>query len=182
MNVREDIKKKFYRDFTEDETFLIDDLQEAMGRCYIFVPPFVVSKMIARKMLPSNLEILDDEGNFIRDNMYILNDQPAYKAVIETVHCGVPYEFNNEGISNPISPYRVVWAGEYDGFTYFVKTSVPPVRGGVRVVDVWRKLGGIPLSPLVEQREIFAKGAEWDISDILSSILTDTKAGGHMDG
>lgn len=169
------LKKKFYRDFTEKEIDLLEELQDIMARCYIFIPPFVVRRMIDRGIIP-DVGVLDNEEEFVRDNLYLLNDLPEYKFISNILNEGIPYEFSNEGVSNPISPYRIVWAGEFMGFTYFVKFSVPPARGGVRVVDVWRKQGGIPFSPLREQRQLFAKGVNWDISMILARILDSAKA------
>lgn len=184
MALPPNIMKKFYRDFTERETELIDALQDVMADCYVFIPPFVVQRMVDRGILklPDGLELIDENGEFVKQNVYALNDIPEYKFVESVVSSGFAYEFSNEGIHNPVGPYRVVWVDEYDGFTYFVKTSVPPMRNSVRVVDVWRKSGPIPLSPLASQRNIFARGAKWDISMILSMILDVARAQMAMKG
>jgi len=169
------IKKKFYRDFTEREIDMLDELQDYMAKCYVFVPPFVIKKMIERGILPNDLDVIDENMEFVKENIGRLNDVPEYRHVVNTVSEGIPYEFSNEGVSNPISPYRLVFASEYDGHTYFVKVSVPPARRGVRIIDVWRKKGEVPISPPREQRNIFAQGVNWDISHILARLVDSAR-------
>ncbi len=166
------IKKKFYRDFTEKEADLLDELQVIVSHSYPFVPPYVVKRMIERGIIADDIDLFDENGDFIYDNYPILNDDPGYQNVINTLSEGIAYEFSNEGRLNPILPYRVVWAAEMDdGYVYFVKTSVPPMRGGVRVVDVWRKSGSIPVAPPRRYRQVFAAGTHWDIGPALRKIL-----------
>lgn len=171
------IMKKFYRDFTDTEVELVEELQDIMADCRVFIPPFVVKKMLERRVIsiPNDVRMFDDNGDFIKENTFVLYDSKEYRFVESVIHTGFAYEFSNEGVHNPIAPYRIVWVDDYEGYTYFVKTSVPPMRGSVRVVDVWRKKGTIPTHPLREQRAIFARGARWDISLILKMLVDVAK-------
>lgn len=171
-----EFKKKFYRDFSESELVLFDELQDYMADCYVFIPAYVIDRMIHRDIIPGDIKVLDQQGRFIKESIHKLNDVPEYVFVSSILEVGVPYEFSNEGKSNPISPYRVVWCAKNGDYTYFVKTPVPPARGSVRIIDVWRKVGDIPLSPPREQRAYFAKGMHWNIYPILARLVSSAKA------
>jgi hypothetical protein len=167
-----EIQKKFFRTYTSIENEIIGELRDVINQCKVHTPPFVVKRMWEREILDQDIDIFDEIGDVDKSKMGVLNDIHEYNILDKAIKEGVPFEFNNEGQTNPFSPYRMVWALEDDGFTYFVKTSLPPKRGTIRVIDVWRKLGTIPIYPLPQQKEVFIKGAVWDIQDILDEILT----------
>lgn len=172
-----EIKKKFFRTFTSPEQKLIDELVDVMQDCYVQVPPFVIRRMIDRGIIPANLELLDEEGNLIKHNLHRLGENPAYQTVENAMYEGLAFEFNNEGANNPYSPYRMVWAAEEGGYTYFVKVSIPPKNGTVRIIDVWRKRGATPFYPIPAQKELFVRGAHWDIEKPLSDLLAKARVG-----
>jgi len=167
------LKKNFYRDFSQTDVDIIADLQDVMKGLYIQIPPFVIKKMMERGLIPEELPIFDDQENIVKDNLNMLNDIPEYVFVRNILNVAMPFEFSNEGVANPFSPYRMVWAAELADYTYFVKTSLPPKDGIVRVIDVWRKQGSIPLHPLASQNQYFERGEDWDVYDIVDKMLTD---------
>jgi hypothetical protein len=176
-NDARDVTKKFYRNFVEAELVLLDSLQDIMENCYMQIPPYILKRMVERGILPDELELLDETGFIEKENLYLLNESKEYHAVENAILNGIAFEFSNEGVKNPHSPYRVVWAIENEGFSYFVKTAVPPLEGVVRVVDVWRKKGFIPFYPLMHQADLFKRGEEWDIKAILSDLVAKAQEG-----
>lgn len=167
------LKKKFYRDFSETDLAVISDLQDDMKDCYIQFPPFVLKRMVERGIIPSSIELFNNDEGIIKSNLQKLNSVKEYSFVKNALCLAIPFEFSNEGIMNPYSPYRMVWVAEYDGNTYFIKTALPPHNGMVRVIDVWRKQGSVPIHPLAAQRELFVRGEEWSIYDIIDEIVSE---------
>jgi len=167
------LKKKFYRDFSETDLGIIADLQDYMKDCYIQFPPFVLKKMIDREILPNSIKLFDADDRIVKENLIHLNRIPEYNFIKNLVQIATPFEFSNEGIMNPYSPYRIVWVATTAEYTYFVKTALPPHDNIVRVIDVWRKQGGVPIHPLASQKDAFSRGEEWSIYDIIETMVIE---------
>lgn len=165
------MKKKFYRDFSETDLAIISDLQNHMKDSYIQFPPFVLKRMVERGIIPKDIELFDSDGGILKENLQKINSIKEYSFVKSLIQIAMPFEFSNEGVMNPYSPYRMVWAGEFNGDTYFLKTALPPQKNIVRVIDVWKKQGNIPIHPLASQREFFTRGEEWSIYDLIDDMV-----------
>lgn len=170
-----EIRKKFYRTFNKSEVALIDELNDVMEQCFLQIPPFVLRRMIDRGLIPDNLHLLDEDDNLDKSKLHLLNDLDEYRVIEDTIFEGMAFEFSNEGITNPFSPYRIVWTMEDKGFAYFVKTAIPPKHGAVRVLDVWRKHGAIPFYPLPAQKELFVRGVDWNLVPIFKQLIHEAK-------
>ena len=142
------VLKKFYRDMKPEELSAVEDCMRRLRGMYPDYPPHVMKRMVDRGILPNDEanKIFDDEGNLIPERMalYIENLSP----VSDAFATGMVFEVSNEGAANPANPYRIVLAKEVGEYVYFVKVSSNPPSGDtIRILDVWRKMGKIPLSP-----------------------------------
>lgn len=169
-----EVRKKFFRTFSSIESDQLSEFSDIVHECHIYFPPFVAKRLFEREILPE-VDIFDKDGNYDKSKVHELNALDEYKILVDGVYNGITFEFNDEGVSNPFSPYRIVYAYEHGEYTYFLKISIPPKRGVVRVIDVWRKLGTIPQYPLTSQKDTFIQGASWNIEDVLEDMITTAR-------
>lgn len=165
----QELKKKFYQDFTERELELFDDLRTLINESRVRVEDFVIKRMVERRIIP-NVGLFDS-GRVNHASLYMLKNVPAYQDIKLCLSNGIIYEMSNEGVSNPNSPYRAVFALEREKNTLFVKVSLPPMDEVIRVIDVWQKAGRMPIRPLREQDEIFSRGEGWDLVPVLEGLV-----------
>lgn len=160
--------KKFYRDFSDDDNKYLDDLLNSMRDSAIEVPSHVISRMITRKIIEEDFVEFDGDLNIL--NVSSLSALPGYQDTTLTFDRGIIYEISNEGIGRTTNPFRLVVAREHvDGNTYFVKVAPSWEPEVVKILDVWRRKGKIPIYP--PQHSVNQFTSDWDVAESLEEFF-----------
>lgn len=167
MSHHSSIVKKFYRDFSEEEWEFLEKVMEGMRDVPLEFPAYVVQRMIDRDILDARyISVSNDEI----ENEDQLMAMPGYQDVVLTFDKGAVYEVSNEGVGKPGNPFRLVIAREdSSGNTYFVKVAPMAEPDSVKVLDVWRRRGKIPIYPPQHSINLFV--ADWDLVETIDEYL-----------
>lgn len=156
------VVKKFYRDIEDEELDYLEETLDNMRDAEIDIPDHVIDRMISREIIsPLNMEISEDSFSAI----------PGVQDVIATLDDGIVYEVSNEAIGKSRNPFRIVLAREFEsGYTMFVKIAPARNVDTLKVLDVWRRKGKIPLYP--PQHSIRQFKSDWNVKEAIEAYLT----------
>lgn len=162
------IVKKFYRDLTDDENRYLGEILMTMRDADVEIPSHVLKRMIDRNILPRGY-IQFDEGDEVV-NRAALAGFPGHQDAVLTFDKGVIYEISNEGLGRGSNPFRIVLAHEFsDGSTYFVKIAPSWDPEEVRLLDVWKRKGKVPIYPPKHSVHLFV--TDWDVVESLEEFF-----------
>jgi len=154
------IVKKFYRDILESERDYLNNILDDMREADVEVPDHVVERMVQRGIIDGSVDITNLNKSAI----------PGVADAILTLDEGIVYEVSNEAIGRTRNPFRIVVAKEFDdGFTMFIKIVPAKSPELVKILDVWKRPGKLPLYPPAHSLRYFK--ADWDIEEALEAYL-----------
>jgi hypothetical protein len=160
--------KKFYRDFSEEESVYLEDILDYMCGIEIEIPSHVIQRMVERDIMIPSAPLLIDENNKIVT--------PGISDVLRALETGFVYEISNEGSGHTMNPYRMVVAMEDEGITLFIKVAPSKSAETAKVLDVWKRHGPIPSYPPIRTIEQF--NPDWDFVSEMESFF---KQDNHQD-